>query len=75
VSHEGHEFGTVENLAAEFGKAERAGTLLKALQAASKLAPVFNETNTSARYTFESPIGRERGLLLQKIGDRWYIAD
>lgn len=68
-------FGTVENVAAEFGKNERAGTLLKALQAAAKLAPVFNETNTSARYTFETPIGGERRLLLQKIGDRWYIAD
>jgi hypothetical protein len=68
-------FGTVDNLAAEFGKDERAGTLLKALQTASKLEPMFNSTNTSARFTFETPIGRERGLLLQKIGDRWYIAD
>lgn len=68
-------FGTIENLAAEFGRDERVGTLLKALQAASKLEPMFNSTNTSARYTFETPIGRDRGLLLQKIGERWYIAD
>ncbi len=67
-------FGSIETLATEFGK-EAAGTMLKALQAAAKLVPVFNETMTSARYTFETPIGRERGLLLQKIGDRWYVAD
>ena len=69
-------FGTVEKLATEFGKDdERSGNLLKALHAAAKLEPTFNADGTIARYAFEAPVGRERSLSLQKIGDRWYLRD
>lgn len=68
-------FGTPENVAAEFVKEQRAAALLKALQAALKLEPTFEADGTRARYTFETPVGGERRLLLQKIGDRWYIRD
>jgi hypothetical protein len=68
-------FGSVEKVAAELGKDDRIGTMLKRLHAASKLEPTFNADGTIARYTFDAPIGREKGLSLQKIGDRWYLRD
>jgi hypothetical protein len=67
-------FGTVEKVAAELGKDDD-GTMLKRLHAASKLEPTFNADGTIARYTFDAPIGGEKGLSLQKIGDRWYLRD
>ena len=68
-------FGSAENVAAELGKGDRIGTMLKRLHAASKLEPTFNTDGTIARYTFDAPIGREKGLSLQKIGERWYLRD
>lgn len=68
-------FGSPENVAAEFVKQQRAPLMLKALQAALKLEPVFDSDGTRARYSFPAPIGGESALTLQKIGDRWYIRD
>jgi hypothetical protein len=68
-------FGSAENVAAESAKGDRIGTMLKRLHAASKLEPTFNTDGTIARYTFDAPIGREKGLSLQKIGERWYLRD
>lgn len=68
-------FGSPENVAAEFDKQQRAPGMLTALRAALKLEPAFDAEGTRARYTFETPIGGERALTLQKIGDRWYIRD
>jgi hypothetical protein len=68
-------YGSIENLGAEFGKTERPDVLLKALQAALKVEPTFERDGTIARFTFDRPVGRERGLVLQKQGDRWYLRD
>ena len=58
----------------EFGK-RRAADLLAVLRAASALKPALNEGGTRAEYVFEKPIGRERRLQLQKIGEFWYFRD
>jgi len=68
-------FGSLENVAAEFVKQQRAPLMLKALQAALELEPAFDSDGTRARYTLPAPIGGESALTLQKIGDRWYIRD
>jgi hypothetical protein len=68
-------FGTLEKLAGEFGKDDRPAILLRALEAAAKLEPAFSEGGTVATFTFTTPVGRERGVTLRKIGDRWYFVD
>ena len=68
-------FGSLENVAAEFVKQQRAPQMLKALQAALKLEPTVDSDGTRARYSFPAPLGGESALTLQKIGDRWYIRD
>jgi hypothetical protein len=68
-------YGSIEGVATEFGRSERPSTLLKALEAASKIEPAFSREGTRADYTFETPIAGERRLSFQKIGDRWFLRD
>ncbi len=67
--------GTVDAAAAEFGKGERAALLLDRLRAAARLEPSFRRDDTIAVFSFDQPIGKERSLTMQKIGERWYLRD
>jgi hypothetical protein len=66
---------SIEVVAREFGRSEQPSTLLKALEASSKIEPTFSREGTRADYVFEAPIGGERRLSFQKIGDRWFLRD
>jgi hypothetical protein len=68
-------FGSVENAAAEMVKTDRMATVLKVLQTAAKLQPGFERDGTIARFQFETPIGRDSGLKLEKLNGRWYLRD
>jgi hypothetical protein len=68
-------FGTVDAAAAEFGKGDRPAVLLDRLRAAVKLEPNFRRDDTIAVFSFDRPIGRERSLTMQRIGERWYLRD
>ncbi len=64
----------LEELVVEFEK-RRAADLLAVLRAASAMKPTLNEERTRAVYTFEKPVGGERRLQLEKIGEFWYLRD
>ncbi len=55
----------------ENGKSEK---LLKALKAAQKVSPMYNEIKTEAIYKKEIT-GLKRDLILTKINGFWYIAN
>jgi hypothetical protein len=68
-------YESVEKIAAEFTRRDRHVTMLARLQAAAKGTPTFSREGTIATYRFDPPVDKERGLSLQKIGDRWYLRD
>jgi hypothetical protein len=63
---------TLEAAAADFGR-DRASRILEALKAAAKLKPTLNEDGTRADFLFETPVGGERRIRLQKVGEFWYL--
>lgn len=66
-------FGSVDNAAAEMAKSDRIATLLKVLQTAAKLEPSFE--GDVARFRFDTQIGRDSGLKLERLNGRWYLRD
>lgn len=68
-------FGSVDNAAAEMGKADRMAPLLKVLQTAAKLEPAFEGDGSIARFRFDQQIGRDSGLKLEKLNGKWYLRD
>ena len=68
-------FESVEKAAAAFTRTGRQVALLAVLQAAAKSEPRFEREGTIAVFRFDPPVGKERGLSLQKIGARWYLRD
>ena len=68
-------FGSVDNAAAEMAKGDGMATVLKALQTAAKLEPAFERDGTVARFRFDTQIGRDTALKLEKLNGRWYLRD
>jgi hypothetical protein len=68
-------FKTIESVAAEIARRDETAPLLERLRAAVTLEPTYRRDGTIASFTFDPPIGRERGLSLEKIGERWYLRD
>ena len=66
-------FGSVDKAAAEMAKGDGMATVLKALQTAAKLEPSFE--GDVARFRFDTPIGRDSGLKLEKLNGKWYLRD
>ena len=67
--------GDMAKVAAAFAESDRPAKLLRVLQAALKVDPVFNDKDGTATYRFDPPLAGERRLRLQRIGDRWYLRD
>jgi uncharacterized protein YgbK (DUF1537 family) len=68
-------FGSVDNAAAEMAKGDSMATVLKALQTAAKLEPAFEGDGSVARFRFDTQIGRDSGLKLEKLNGKWYLRD
>jgi hypothetical protein len=68
-------FGSVDNAAAEMAKGDRMATVLKALQTAAKLEPAFEGNGSVARFRFDTQIGRDSGLKLERLNGKWYLRD
>lgn len=66
-------FGSVDNVAAEMAKSDRMATMLKVLQTAAKLEPSFE--GDIARFRFDTQIGRDSGLKLERLKGKWYLRD
>ena len=66
-------FGSVDNAAAEMAKSDRMAPLLKVLQTAAKLEPSFE--GEIARFRFDTQIGRDSGLKLERLNGKWYLRD
>ena len=65
---------SLEAVSADFEK-RKAADVLAMLRAAATMKPALNEDRTRAEYAFEKPVGGERRLQLEKIGQFWYLRD